>query len=291
MKLNRQIGLVYLTLILFLQHHAALANISADEVDVLLVTDPTRHEKTSTELDQEANTTTNIFGGNNPEWNGADPNWQKIYTKIRADIEEENEPTIQYIRSSYLKEYKAVLAKNLDQTDAKTLLAYFSADEGKRYKAFNLQLEKVISDGLMASALLPNSPPNPSSEEFEPHYAAMVQQSSNVQISKEVADLSLSQKNIPNRTKAVNLQETWAIGYLRYNREKAEHLYSQYSADMEKFNTFTHSQEAQHLIHATALAQNATIQHLNDLETERASLHRQHFDNWRSMYLEEKGGK
>jgi len=84
----------------------------------------------------------------NKDWNAANPHWQTVYARIRADFETDSSEMITAVNSANRAQtYEADVASQLSQADVDAIIAYYNSAEGARYEDFMRRIDHQMASG------------------------------------------------------------------------------------------------------------------------------------------------
>jgi len=210
------------------------------------------------------------------DWDEKNPKWKPIHDHIRADLEKDL-PTLpaadaaayaEYRRCEAGKCYAQEIASTLQPADVDAILAYFDTPEGKRFQAFQQQIDSIYSPGVLsvgALSLKPHSLPQtaathpnsgqdsnaesitPSDEQMQ-RFWRMLKQSVSFQSTKASTEIG---KPAGSGNVVFRLFLNAAIDK---NRAKLGQLDLQCRNDLPGFEAFMETDAARHLIEAMGKA-------------------------------------
>jgi hypothetical protein len=241
-------------------------------------------------LDQLALEATRGLGKGNPYWKASNPQWTKVYQRVRAELGSEQTQIFSDLdkaRQTAQTRLVAATAAELSAADLKTVLAYYETPEGRRFEAF---MGRV--DGITASALLgppPNSaadPPPPTPVQMR-DYVQMLLLWRVMQAGIAAQATAAAAHGDTSGFSGLGIMLGLAI---RSHPAEVAALFAEYQSDLPQFAAFEKTAAAQQLYHAMGdaifLAKPPLSQPMSDAFT---AVELRHEKDWQALYQAETG--
>lgn len=213
------------------------------------------------------------------EWNPNHPKWKLVYDRVYADIDKELAPSAAiaaYKKCAALNCYAQDIASELQPADVDAILSYLDTSEGKRFQAFQQQVDEIFVSGARA----PSSPllPNKLSAEQRKRFWRMLK-------------LSIYVKSLEAGTNAYHLHDPsegdlveWMMAYAVVQKEdELEKLQLQYGNDLPAFEAFLGTNASQHLFAAMPKAIANASQRMRQIEAGVRGVENRHEEEWKAL--------
>lgn len=231
---------------------------------------------------------TRALDDRNPKWTPANPHWNDVLNFVHADIYKEVSKVVQSDGNQFNQDFASAVAKNLSQKDLDVVIAYYHSEEGQRYRAMVNEVDALVGDSmttLQRVAMSGAAPDKPTALNLTAEtYAAR----------KRLMELSegfriVQSKNGEQHDNDAQVLKVFLDTTMRYHGEALDQLSAKYGADLEHFETFSHSAAANNMFAAVASGTTAMLPAIAAMQKKLDDTAQLHSGDWFKFYHEQTG--
>ena len=221
----------------------------------------------------------------NTNWNDRNPGWPKMAGIVEKSLLEEisDKPTSETLNIETMT--VGAYASNMTDADLQQMYTYLSSPEGKRYAAFQTQIEMVFNEGLRA--LLSNRPQSqePVADVIQKRRLQLLALSNSAMTTVAQYDIAQSQHaDISGFSALPIMMEAAAMN----EASQLDALATRFDVDVLRFVSFSQTDTAKHHFAALAAAQTVGAPLLlAQVEEFAKRVEARHMTEWQQAYREQ----
>jgi formylglycine-generating enzyme required for sulfatase activity/ankyrin repeat protein len=221
----------------------------------------------------------------NPDWNSRHPKWPTMQALVEKGLLDEisERPTAaeRNIETVYIREYAAKMTPG----ELQVLTDYLATPEGKRYVAFEYEVEAVYNEGLRALQSNQPMPHQEASDAIQKQRLRLLALSTSTMVA--MADYEIAQKQHGDISgfQAIPIMMQAASSY---KGSELDALWVRYSRDVPGFASFSESAASKRHFAGMAASQTATMPLLTgQIEAFAKAVEAKHMAQWQQAYQEQ----